>query len=927
MQVSGIVRSFVILLATLFALALGLQFAHVGHSFTVDKPAAERFLKEFRGLEHNPTDSFRWSLRYASLTLPGFERLPLILDMRLTAPRPFDAPAAETVLERGTWRSAPFLVSGDWRRYQVLLPPAVIEPDIRLRIATFEARGGDRLGAALSDLRASPAIGQPWAVLGFLALGWQRLLLFCMLPLVLFFGIRRLLTGSFLAFAVAGLTILVVGWAAAFPLLTVELLPEAWLLPIGALLGIVAWFALRPVGLEQRLRALLDHDQTRLAIVLGVGLVQGVIFLVLLPPWQHYDEPAHFEYAWLIANHQSWPTPATTDPRVSILGGEGRALHHPPAYHFIVSLPLRLASNLDLTAQLYIARSVSLLFFLITIAIATGMVRDLTKPEQPLRWAVPLLMALLPTFADIMTAVNNDAGAIMLGAAFCWAAVRLIRFGPSPWRLIGLWGAALLGFFTKNTAAVFLVLAPLAWLTAIGAQRDWRDWPLIRRLTLIFVVIGVCAIILSFGWGEPAYWYRWGATSGSTATRVQRSDAPVGANALRLEGVAEPNFEGLSAPLLPDDIRDIAGHKITVGAWVWASRPAVIWGPGVTFNDGTGPLSSDTRLIQVGTTPTFIAWVFDAPDRLSSLQYMAWAVAPGDSEPLEIYYDGAVLVLGEFSAAVPPQFENTAAQRGIWDERQFTNLIRNGAAEQAWPQLHPAIEQATTRYIRRSPSQVISALLDHERLGQILIVEVLPWVIYAFFSIYAWGQVLLRDPAWQYLFPLVALIVLPGCIRQLIRPPAVETPAVRPALAFLGLTALLVWGNVLLRLLPALQTSPPPFPRYGFPALIPVLLALAGGWQMLWPARFQARAAVFLVGSMALLDLKAIDTIMRFFRSSCSTTPEACGFIAAPSLMHQPLVAGLLLLLASVALYRGLFMGLRQPRNIPPSSNTPQNAG
>ncbi len=34
-----------------------------------------------------------------------------------------------------------------------------------------------------------------------------------------------------------------------------------------------------------------------LMVVLVIGLVPGMSNLVLLPPWQHYDEPIHFEYA------------------------------------------------------------------------------------------------------------------------------------------------------------------------------------------------------------------------------------------------------------------------------------------------------------------------------------------------------------------------------------------------------------------------------------------------------------------------------------------------------------------------------------------------------------------------------------------------------------------------------------------------------
>ena len=42
-------------------------------------------------------------------------------------------------------------------------------------------------------------------------------------------------------------------------------------------------------------------------IILLVGLVHGLIYVFFVPWWEHYDEPGHFEYAWLAANQPTWP--------------------------------------------------------------------------------------------------------------------------------------------------------------------------------------------------------------------------------------------------------------------------------------------------------------------------------------------------------------------------------------------------------------------------------------------------------------------------------------------------------------------------------------------------------------------------------------------------------------------------------------------
>src|SRR5215211_3224079 len=49
-------------------------------------------------------------------------------------------------------------------------------------------------------------------------------------------------------------------------------------------------------------------------LLLLIALAQGLLYLALMPPWQHYDEPTHFEYAWLIANREQLPRYPDTDP-------------------------------------------------------------------------------------------------------------------------------------------------------------------------------------------------------------------------------------------------------------------------------------------------------------------------------------------------------------------------------------------------------------------------------------------------------------------------------------------------------------------------------------------------------------------------------------------------------------------------------------
>ena len=57
-------------------------------------------------------------------------------------------------------------------------------------------------------------------------------------------------------------------------------------------------------------RNVLFHPgKKRLALyaALVLALVNGIIYMIIIPPWQHYDEPNHFEYVWLVANRPGLP--------------------------------------------------------------------------------------------------------------------------------------------------------------------------------------------------------------------------------------------------------------------------------------------------------------------------------------------------------------------------------------------------------------------------------------------------------------------------------------------------------------------------------------------------------------------------------------------------------------------------------------------
>ncbi len=123
-------------------------------------------------------------------------------------------------------------------------------------------------------------------------------------------------------------------------------------------------------------------------LMLLLGLFLGLTFICVVPPWQHYDEPTQFEYAWLIANRPGIPTRGESDQYMRREVAASMIEHEffrdlgfkpnlllltkpiwigitqagsKPLYYWLASLPLRITQTADTTFQLFVLRMTSLL--------------------------------------------------------------------------------------------------------------------------------------------------------------------------------------------------------------------------------------------------------------------------------------------------------------------------------------------------------------------------------------------------------------------------------------------------------------------------------------------------------------------------------------------------------------------------------------
>ncbi|HEX9028936.1 MAG TPA: hypothetical protein VF823_07170 [Anaerolineales bacterium] len=590
----------------------------------------------------------------------------------------------------------------------------------------------------------------------------------------------------------------------------------------------------------------INFDRT-LCLALLLGGMLGLFYVFFIPPWQHYDEPNHFEYAWLLAHRTGLVRPVESDPGLvknvlasmashgfyrdiggqpDLVGTDQPAsvpgysqLEEPPLYYWLASLPMRLFPSTAIDAQLYAGRCVSWLLFLVTIGAAWGITQELTSPGSALRWMTPIGVALLPGLVDGMTALNNDVAAAAVFSLFLWASLCLVRRGFSWGRLSWAAFLTLLCYLAKSTAFIAFPVLCVALLFGIlrSRQRKWA-W------AILFVGIGT-VLAAGFSWDDAALWYR--STSQAASTRMAGG---AGNYALRLDAASPvtPNWAvPLFQPLPLEASLALSGQSVTVGSWIWASQPVQVRTP--VLNQGEHTFS---QVVSVGPVPAFYAFRADlARDPLRvwiTLDPKAWPLADGE----QVYYSGLILVPGRRPLQEAPTFSTPDGLSGEWGGQSFANYIRNPSAENAGLRLRPWADALGARLLpdQTRPSLILASLLDgsgaawyYRQSGQRL--------LRTFWGDFGWGNIPLLG-SWTYrILDAATLLSLAGIVIALIRR---RLPGDILALALLVLAG--TWGAAMVRG-PIYLAEPHlylPVARYAFPAITLTVLSLVAGWRELF---------------------------------------------------------------------------------------------
>ena len=647
----------------------------------------------------------------------------------------------------------------------------------------------------------------------------------------------------------------------------------------------------------------LPHE---LFLALAVALVHGLIWVFIVPPWEHYDEPAHAEYAWLIANKGKLPSPDDVDHdmRVAFVRSMIRSgfyvgrfpppdiespnaptphigysqLEDSPLYYFIPAMPMYLLRGHAIETQLYAARLTSVLLFMLTVACAWGVAAALTAPGHPLRWMLPFTTALLPAFADLMTAVNSDVGAVVALSLFLWGSMRLMNPRGEPrsakqalFQLAWVLASAALCLRVKGTSAPALALLPIVLLfSALRGRRRPLAWGL-------FGLASIAALVAVFTFGDASLWYRNPYALQSRPTRCDAATCgpiPLGHHAIQIEAApgAQPPYLFQSIP--PASVARMRGRVVTVGAWMWTRQNGTAVGAPSTV-ETTPPLlnynynhflRSDVALDE---TPRFVAITGTLPITAS----YARLVLPSLSRPAEVtttvMLDGIVLVVGEFPTDVAPGFEDAAAERGIWAGQPFENLARNASGEGAWIALRPEAERILLRFTPEWVSWIlgIASLFDltgtgwYHRLTAIHVFQ-------TFWARFSWGNVPVADPVYVVLAIVTAASLLCTATALWRDRRTLDWSVV----VVMACAVLLIWLPAIMRgvmvgLEGRLWLAGA---RYSYPAIIASLLGLTYGWSaLIGQVHAHRRVAGVIrygwIGGMVMLAVLSLITVARFY--------------------------------------------------------------
>jgi 4-amino-4-deoxy-L-arabinose transferase-like glycosyltransferase len=312
------------------------------------------------------------------------------------------------------------------------------------------------------------------------------------------------------------------------------------------------------------------HKKYILPVILVIIFLKQLLFVAVIPPWQNYDEGAHFSYVQYLVEEGRMPSGQKDEgkqasfsqeyvySRISLLKerlysvplqdiqtkldqqnrhplyssaaamfldqasrpAEGSratwrnpAASYPPAYYLLTALPYKIFQHQSIVTRLYAMRIVSSLLFLVTMLFGYLIAWRLTK-NRIFSLTLVSLIGWLPVFSYTSAGVNNDVLLVTLATMAIYLCLTMLD--NLNWKNSLSLGIILgLGLLTKPQWPVFLLVAGWPFLIHI-----WRQGIPVKKIVRYFILTMLVALLIGGWWYGSHYSSLMATVTGSASNQT-----------------------------------------------------------------------------------------------------------------------------------------------------------------------------------------------------------------------------------------------------------------------------------------------------------------------------------------------------------------------------------------------------------------------
>jgi hypothetical protein len=279
-----------------------------------------------------------------------------------------------------------------------------------------------------------------------------------------------------------------------------------------------------------------------LRLILAVAALELACWITFAPPWQAPDEPAHFAYAQHLAEvghppskgfpqtgagsestqqgtAENWFNLRTTlgqagvrplwdkvdlqrfrelQPKLPPTArsdgyGPNAIAQNPPIYYAYETVPYEVVGAGNILTTVFWMRVWSGILFLLTVAFTWLAAGELFGRQRWLQTLAAGAVALLPQLAYMGSVINPDTALATEWTAFTWLALRLVRRGPSPGRVLALALPVALSVVTHGRGLSLVAPGAVALAVAFVRHRSF-NWRIAGATAGALVLIGAALL-------------------------------------------------------------------------------------------------------------------------------------------------------------------------------------------------------------------------------------------------------------------------------------------------------------------------------------------------------------------------------------------------------------------------------------------------